>query len=223
MSSPQHEPTMEEILASIRKIISEDTPETAPAIDAAPALRAHDRCAEHDGQPGRARCIHRLRSNIGSRIDDRCNRCAGTDQIAGGGPAIIGGREHHAGKPQRIDQARRERPVAPGGRAGLLGRCLQFVVAQRPRHRVYTVRLEHAGRTRDLDPEPRRRNSPASGDGRDGRVPDLASGPASFLTASCRCQRALRARCDRRGHSRGADPRVLTSELLLRVRRLLPM
>ena len=37
MSSPQHEPTMEEILASIRKIISEDAPagEAAPA--AAPA------------------------------------------------------------------------------------------------------------------------------------------------------------------------------------------
>ncbi len=33
MSSPQHEPTMEEILASIRKIISED----APAGEAAPA------------------------------------------------------------------------------------------------------------------------------------------------------------------------------------------
>jgi uncharacterized protein len=31
VSSPQHEPTMEEILASIRKIISEDTPETPPA------------------------------------------------------------------------------------------------------------------------------------------------------------------------------------------------
>jgi cell pole-organizing protein PopZ len=30
-SSPQHEPTMEEILASIRKIISEDAPEAAPA------------------------------------------------------------------------------------------------------------------------------------------------------------------------------------------------
>jgi cell pole-organizing protein PopZ len=30
-SSPQHEPTMEEILASIRKIISEDSTETAPA------------------------------------------------------------------------------------------------------------------------------------------------------------------------------------------------
>jgi cell pole-organizing protein PopZ len=34
MSSPQHEPTMEEILASIRKIISEDTPEAAPAAEA---------------------------------------------------------------------------------------------------------------------------------------------------------------------------------------------
>src|SRR5579863_7900865 len=30
MTNPQHEPTMEEILASIRKIISEDTPEAAP-------------------------------------------------------------------------------------------------------------------------------------------------------------------------------------------------
>ena len=30
-SSPQHEPTMEEILASIRKIISEDSPEAQPA------------------------------------------------------------------------------------------------------------------------------------------------------------------------------------------------
>jgi len=34
MSSPQHEPTMEEILASIRKIISEDAPaDAAPAAD----------------------------------------------------------------------------------------------------------------------------------------------------------------------------------------------
>ena len=38
MSDPQHEPTMEEILASIRKIISEDGPETAAApAPAAPA------------------------------------------------------------------------------------------------------------------------------------------------------------------------------------------
>jgi cell pole-organizing protein PopZ len=36
MSNPQHEPTMEEILASIRKIISEDGPENAPAAEAAP-------------------------------------------------------------------------------------------------------------------------------------------------------------------------------------------
>ena len=36
MSNPQHEPTMEEILASIRKIISEDTPEAAPAAPEAP-------------------------------------------------------------------------------------------------------------------------------------------------------------------------------------------
>ena len=39
MSNPQHEPTMEEILASIRKIISEDGPESAapaPAEAAAP-------------------------------------------------------------------------------------------------------------------------------------------------------------------------------------------
>lgn len=36
-SSPQHEPTMEEILASIRKIISEDSTEAAPAAPNAPA------------------------------------------------------------------------------------------------------------------------------------------------------------------------------------------
>jgi uncharacterized protein len=36
-SSPQHEPTMEEILASIRKIISEDAPEAPP-----PAAPAHE-------------------------------------------------------------------------------------------------------------------------------------------------------------------------------------
>ena len=35
MSNPQHEPTMEEILASIRKIISEDTPEAPVAEPAA--------------------------------------------------------------------------------------------------------------------------------------------------------------------------------------------
>jgi len=42
MSNPQHEPTMEEILASIRKIISEDAPEGgAPAVaEAAPAAAA---------------------------------------------------------------------------------------------------------------------------------------------------------------------------------------
>ena len=36
MADPQHEPTMEEILASIRKIISEDAPEGAPAEQPAP-------------------------------------------------------------------------------------------------------------------------------------------------------------------------------------------
>ena len=40
MSNPQHEPTMEEILASIRKIISEDTPEGAPASAEAPGAAA---------------------------------------------------------------------------------------------------------------------------------------------------------------------------------------
>ena len=37
MSNPQHEPTMEEILASIRKIISEDAPEAAAAPAETPA------------------------------------------------------------------------------------------------------------------------------------------------------------------------------------------
>lgn len=37
MSNPGHEPTMEEILASIRKIISEDGPENPPTAEAAPA------------------------------------------------------------------------------------------------------------------------------------------------------------------------------------------
>jgi uncharacterized protein len=36
MSNPQHEPTMEEILASIRKIISEDGPEAAAPTEATP-------------------------------------------------------------------------------------------------------------------------------------------------------------------------------------------
>jgi cell pole-organizing protein PopZ len=40
MSSPQHEPTMEEILASIRKIISEDAPEAVPAAAEAPPPEA---------------------------------------------------------------------------------------------------------------------------------------------------------------------------------------
>src|SRR5271155_369326 len=43
-SSPQHEPTMEEILASIRKIISEDSTEPQPAAPAAapaPAPAVH--------------------------------------------------------------------------------------------------------------------------------------------------------------------------------------
>jgi cell pole-organizing protein PopZ len=50
MSSPQHEPTMEEILASIRKIISEDAPEGAPAPDA-PAATAMPEPAPHMAAP----------------------------------------------------------------------------------------------------------------------------------------------------------------------------
>ena len=55
MSNPQHEPTMEEILASIRKIISEDGPENAapPAEAAAPPPAAVEtapapQAAHHD-------------------------------------------------------------------------------------------------------------------------------------------------------------------------------
>ena len=46
MSNPQHEPTMEEILASIRKIISEDAPEAAA--EAAPAAPAPAPAPMHD-------------------------------------------------------------------------------------------------------------------------------------------------------------------------------
>src|SRR5580704_8546664 len=55
MSSPQHEPTMEEILASIRKIISEDSPADAPAAvevqpvaAAAPAAPVHAEPARNE-------------------------------------------------------------------------------------------------------------------------------------------------------------------------------
>jgi len=48
MADAQHEPTMEEILASIRKIISEDTPaEGAPAAPEQP-VPAHDPAPVHD-------------------------------------------------------------------------------------------------------------------------------------------------------------------------------
>jgi cell pole-organizing protein PopZ len=40
MSNPQHEPTMEEILASIRKIISEDAPEGGAPAEAVPVAQA---------------------------------------------------------------------------------------------------------------------------------------------------------------------------------------
>ena len=50
MSNPGHEPTMEEILASIRKIISEDGPETpaAPAPEPAPVAPAPAPMPVHD-------------------------------------------------------------------------------------------------------------------------------------------------------------------------------
>ena len=49
MSSPQHEPTMEEILASIRKIISEDSPaDAAPAVEVQPVAAAAPAHAEPD-------------------------------------------------------------------------------------------------------------------------------------------------------------------------------
>lgn len=53
-SSPQHEPTMEEILASIRKIISEDSPETAappPAVPEADVLELTQEVPEEPGPP----------------------------------------------------------------------------------------------------------------------------------------------------------------------------
>lgn len=50
MSSPQHEPTMEEILASIRKIISEDSPDSgaAPAAEAPAASPAPEVAAKQE-------------------------------------------------------------------------------------------------------------------------------------------------------------------------------
>ena len=48
MSSPQHEPTMEEILASIRKIISEDSTEAPPQPAPAPMAPAPAMTAEVD-------------------------------------------------------------------------------------------------------------------------------------------------------------------------------
>jgi cell pole-organizing protein PopZ len=61
MSNPQHEPTMEEILASIRKIISEDAPEggapaaeaPAPVAQAAPPQPVYDDVLEltHEVEP----------------------------------------------------------------------------------------------------------------------------------------------------------------------------
>ena len=48
MSSPQHEPTMEEILASIRKIISEDAPEAVPAAAAEAAAPPTEAAAKQE-------------------------------------------------------------------------------------------------------------------------------------------------------------------------------
>ena len=48
MSNPQHEPTMEEILASIRKIISEDAPEAAPVAPEPPPAPVPAPALVHD-------------------------------------------------------------------------------------------------------------------------------------------------------------------------------
>jgi cell pole-organizing protein PopZ len=48
MSDAQHEPTMEEILASIRKIISEDAPATPEPAPAAPPVEAYQPMEEPD-------------------------------------------------------------------------------------------------------------------------------------------------------------------------------
>jgi cell pole-organizing protein PopZ len=53
-SSPQHEPTMEEILASIRKIISEDSAEAAPAAPAAAAPSQPEPAPEPEETPSPA-------------------------------------------------------------------------------------------------------------------------------------------------------------------------
>jgi len=53
-SSPQHEPTMEEILASIRKIISEDSAEAQPAAEARPTAAPAPSVVEPEPAPSYA-------------------------------------------------------------------------------------------------------------------------------------------------------------------------
>src|SRR5271163_3636331 len=53
MSSPQHEPTMEEILASIRKIISEDSPADGSAATVAVEVQPVSAAAPVYAEPAR--------------------------------------------------------------------------------------------------------------------------------------------------------------------------
>jgi cell pole-organizing protein PopZ len=80
MSEPKRddEPTMEEILASIRKIISEDDPETAEAVPAAPAALAEDTPpdADSEGEGPEPMELTQLVSEDGSVVDLRAEKQA---------------------------------------------------------------------------------------------------------------------------------------------------
>lgn len=69
-SSPQHEPTMEEILASIRKIISEDSTEAAPPETAAPAAAAAPAAPAPAPEPAPAPAAKALEEDVLELTDE---------------------------------------------------------------------------------------------------------------------------------------------------------
>jgi len=92
MSEPKRddEPTMEEILASIRKIISEDDPDTAEAAPAAPATQGEDAPLDADSVGDEAEPepepmeLTQMVSEDGSVVDLRAERPAGPASVQEG-------------------------------------------------------------------------------------------------------------------------------------------